>query len=93
MGRPKKIKTEQLAYHATVKVLGKLYMAEGSTALEAIANLKPLGAKGASLLTVTHGDAKREKIFSHPMTFKLFSASRMMREVALKNIKILFDNL
>lgn len=88
--RKPKVKTEYLA-SIDIQLLGRTYTAKGKTAREAIENLKAKNTKGHSILTVSKGDIKRDKIISAPLTFKLFSESKLMREIALKNIVMLFD--
>lgn len=78
------------SYSARIKVLGKLYNSTGNSAREAIENLKPSIGKGMSILTISKDNRKIEKILSAPQTYRLFSSSRMMREIALKNVSMLF---
>lgn len=90
-------KTKQVVvepFSATIKILGKFYHSTGSTALEAIENLKPDGkCAGNCVISVSKGDVQREKILPAFQTFRLFSPSRMMREMALKSVGNLFQNL
>ena len=79
-------------YSATIKILGKMFTSTGSTALEAIENLAQEGkCAGGSVLTITKGDEKREKILPAFQTFRLFSKSKMMRQLALKGVSSLFN--
>lgn len=88
-----------MKYKATIKVLGQFHKAEGSTAIEAISNLKVPLARGTSILilerTMEKGEGietvKIEKIFGNLLTVRLFSQSPSMREVGLKQAKTLFD--
>jgi|SRR3990167_3660828 len=81
-------------YKASIKILGKIYASTGSTAKEAIENLKPIGkCAGVSVITVSKGEIKREKILTSVNTFRLFSLSPTTRNVAIKNMSILFDNI
>lgn len=83
MARPKKIKE---GYHASIKILGKFYEADGATPSEAIANLEPFGKiSGVTVLTITHGDKKQERILPRHATQRLFSSSPLMRELFLKS--------
>lgn len=80
-----------LAFQASIRVLGKIYRAEGGSVTEALANLKPSGvAKGMSILTVTNAKQSRERILNSIQTMNLFSPSRIRREIALKNTSLLF---
>lgn len=87
-------KAKVLPYSASIKVLGRLYTSTGTTAREAIENIKIDGvAKGMSILEITKGEVKRSKILTPALTFRLFSASRMMREIALKNASLIFEGI
>lgn len=79
-------------YLASIKLFGKLYTANGETAVEAISKLE-VGkvAKGASVLTITKGDRIHSKILNTVQVMRLFTPSRVMREVALKQVSSLFD--
>lgn len=90
---PRKRSVKKAEYTATIKAFNRFFTATGSTAREAVENLNVPNAKGVSVLTVSKGEVKRDKILSHSMTFKLFSQSRLMREIVLKNIGAYFDNL
>jgi len=79
-------------YEASIKVLGQFYKSKGSTSKEAIENLKVGNfAKGVGVLEITKGDVKKSKILPAPQVFRLFSASPLMREIALKNVGLMFD--
>jgi hypothetical protein len=91
-----KVKVKKVAptaeYSASIKVVGKVYTASGGSALEAIANLKPEGQpKGISILTISKGGQKRERLLGRPLTFRLFSPSPLMREIALKQVSLISD--
>ena len=93
-----KTKTPRVAknkvYLASIKVLGKKYEAKGSSAKEAIGNLKVGNvAKGMSVLEITKGKVSKSKILNHPQTFRLFTLSKLMREVALKQVSLMFDGI
>ena len=80
-------------YKATLSVLGRKYQAEGTTAQEAVANLKPTNVKGKGILSIEHGKDKREKILMPHIASRLFNTVGLNREVALKNISLLFAGL
>lgn len=86
--KPRASKTE---YTANIKVVGQNYTAKGKTAREAIENLKVKNAKGTSILSVSKGDIKKDKVIPAILTFRLFSESKLMREIALKNTVMFFD--
>ena len=90
-GSVKPSKNIPLDYSASIKILGKTYTSKGATAREAIENLKADRAKGMGILIVSNGKTKKERILNSRQTFQLFSASRMMREIGLKNTSIFFD--
>ena len=81
-------------YNASIKIFGKFYTATGSTAKEAIANLKPEGvSKGMSVLTISKGDVKKERILNTMQTYRLFSVNPLMKELAIKNVALFFENI
>jgi hypothetical protein len=84
-------KPERTPYTATVRVLGRTYTAKGKTAKDAILNLKPQNCKGRAVLTLTKGKVTREKILAPIICYRLFNGSPMTREIALKNVGLLFD--
>lgn len=89
--RGKKVKK---TYKASIKVLGKIYTSEGGTGPEALSSLKVGNvAKGMSILTLSNGTLTKEKVLPSNATSRLFSPSRLTREIALKNITILFSGL
>lgn len=81
-------------YSASIKILGNIFTSKGATVLEAIENLKPQGkCAGTSVLSVSNGETKRDKILPAYQTFRLFSPSKMMRNLALKGVSNLFENI
>lgn len=78
---------------STLKISGKTYESKGKTVLEAITSLKPEIARGMGLLTITNGEATKEKVLtSHTVRGMFGAVSRLQKEVALKNISQLFPN-
>src|SRR3990167_6730080 len=75
---------------SSLKVLGKIYTAEGSTIQEAILNLKPELVKGVGILTLQKGNVKKEKVVRPQIINNLFGkyVSRVSREVAIKQISM-----
>ncbi len=82
-----------MKFTATLKVMAQTYSAKGDSAKDAIFALKPKNAKGKGILTVQNGDQKRERVLTPMITSRLFNTVGLNREVALKNISILFDGL
>jgi hypothetical protein len=80
-------------YQALLKVLGKTYSAEGSSVGEAITSLKPLNCKGRGILTITHGEAKKDRILTNVTTYRLFNSHGFTKEIAIKNIISLFQGI
>lgn len=81
---------KKAVYSATIKIMGKPFSSKGETVQDALKNLNVGVAKGVSILTITKGDVSRTKTLTPPQTFRLFSASRIMREVGLKQVSNLF---
>jgi hypothetical protein len=81
-------------YTIRVKNLGKVYTSEGNTLREAFLNLDvKIDGRGISLLVVSDGTMTRERIVQGRYLFNLLHASRMMKEIALKQLLMLFGNL
>ena len=77
-------------YTANAIVMGKKYQGNGATVSEAIGKLKVENCKGKLILSVSDGTATRERVIMPNTAFRLFSASRMMKEIALKQTSQLF---
>ena len=90
-----KIISEKDAYSATifVPVLKQKYTNTGATLVEAIGGLDVKNVKGMAILTVTHGNVSKDKILPANNVFRLFSASPLMREIAIKNVCIRFQGI
>lgn len=79
-------------YSASIKVLGKTYTSEGDSVLDALTRLEgPKVARGVSLLLVSKGSSSKGRILSSISVSRLFSPSKLTREMALKNTSLLFD--
>lgn len=82
------------SYTAKLRCLGKDYTSIGENLKEAIAGISYTGKIGGLVvLTVTHGDTKRERVLNSVIANRLFTRSTVMRELAIKNMVTLFDNL
>lgn len=78
-------------YRATLIVLGKKYTAGGDTVLEALGSLTGFGnIKGKVIISVEHDGVTRERVFMPSVAFRMFSGSRMAREISLKQTASLF---
>lgn len=78
---------------SSVKLFGKTYIATGKTVLEAISKLKPEVARGASVLVLEKGKARKERILTAQNTMRVFgSLGKLAREIALKQVSQLFDS-
>lgn len=78
-------------YEINVKIFGKRWQSKGVTLEEAISNLSIPNARGVSVWTVRNGDTVREKVVSNSITSRLFNSHGMMKDIALKQIKTLFE--
>ena len=81
-----------MKYKASIKVLGKSYEAQGESKSQAIENLKVGGvARGMSILVLSKGNESKSKVLPSTQTSRLFSPSKLVREIALKNVALRFD--
>ena len=77
-------------FTALAIVLGKKYNAKGATVSEAISNLKVDNCRGKLILSVSNGETTRERVIMPMQAIRLFSLSRLSREIALKQTSQLF---
>jgi len=89
-----KKRTTKPQFSASVRILGKTYVAKSSDLRKAIESLD-VGkvAKGVSILEVSHGDSKKSVILPPAQTFRVFSSSGMVREIAMKNLLLRFSGI
>ena len=81
-------------YTANAIVMGKKYQGKGATVSESLDNLTGMGnIKGKLILTITHDERKRERVIMPNMAFRLFSASKIMHDIALKQVSSLFSDV
>ena len=80
-----------MTYTATLTVMGQKCIATGETAIGAISNLKPKNVKGKGVLSIEHEGATRERILMPHIVQRLFNSVGLNREVAMKNIQMLFS--
>lgn len=93
MAKKKAPKQETVEFTAklVLKALGKTYEATGATLLAAIDSLKPVNARGVSILTVSKGSKSKERILQANITQRLFNSHGHTREIFLKNAVLLFQ--
>jgi hypothetical protein len=85
-------KPKTASYKLVMVIDGRTYKSTGKTVLDALSSLKVDGlSRGRAVLTATHGDKTREKILNPTMVNRLLHQSPTFRQIALKNISLLFD--
>jgi len=90
--KPRAKKSEKPIYVASIKVLGKIYTSNGSTPREAIESLKVGNtARGMSVMMVSNGKDSSSKVLTSIQTMRLFSQAKLVREIALKNVALMFN--
>jgi len=81
-------------YNVSIKVLGKTYEAKGTSVKEALEKLTIRNLKGVrGIVTVEHGDVKKDRILMPLQATRLFNSHGLMREVAIKNVSTLFQGI
>lgn len=80
-------------YKATVKILGKVYASSGESLMDVITNLKPVNCKGRGILVIEHNNVKKERILTNVLTYRLFNSHGMTRDVAIKNVSLMFQGI
>lgn len=73
--------------------MGRTFKAEGDSLQKAVEALKIGMARGSLILTVTHGKNTKERVFNHFVAHRLFNARGITKEVALKNISLMFEGI
>ena len=73
--------------------MGKTYEAEGDTVTEALNKIQLRAVAGKSILVISNKDNKIERVLPHPIARRAFTMIGMTREVAIKNLSLLFNNL
>jgi len=88
-----KKKVEKKSYTATAIVMGRKYTGKGKTVEDAINALKLGNNKGKVILSVTNGKDTKEKVLNPAQMNRLFNSFGLVKEVAMKNIKIIFEGI
>ena len=90
MPRKKTAKVEEELVTASVRIANKVFTAQGETPYKAIENLNVGASRGMGVLSLTKNGVTQTRILPIGRTAKLFSMSRLMREVGLKQVSSLF---
>lgn len=81
-------------YNADLYTGGRHYLGSGNTVLEALEGITVRATHVKGVLRVTHKDQMREKILVPNAMNRLFApSSRIVKEIAYKNILVLFDGI
>ena len=78
-------------YSIQVKCFGKWWASKGETLEAAISNMKIPNAKGMSIWKVVHNGNVKEKVVGHLITSRLLNSRGVVKEVAMKQFKLLFE--
>lgn len=81
------------AYTASINIFGTTYTSTAPSVKECLEALQARNVKGHGVLVVSHGEVKKDRILNSGQVFRLFSASRMMREIAIKQVSMMFDGI
>lgn len=87
-------KAKEAPYTASIKILGRIYTANASD-LKTVVSSLPVGkvAKGMSILEITHGERKKSVILPPPQTFRVFSSSGLVKEIAMRQLLTKFAGI
>ena len=80
-------------YKASLKVSGRTFSAEGDTIFQAISNLETGNIKAPSVLTISNGEKKKERILPRRATMLTFNSHGLTRSVQVKNTSLLFQGI
>jgi len=78
-------------YEITALIGGRKTTATGKTVYQALEKLTPGNVHGRVILTVKKGNAVKDRIIPTPTARRMFNNVGLTREVALKNISVMFD--
>lgn len=78
-------------YKATLKVAAQTYTSRGDSPIDAISKLSVSNVKGKGILVVENSKNRKERILTPFLLSRVFSQSKLTRQVALKNLAILFN--
>ena len=73
--------------------MGKTYEAEGDTVTEALNKIQLRAVASKSILVISNKNNKIERVLPHPIARRAFTTIGMTREVAIKNLSLIFNNL
>lgn len=91
---PRQPAQKKTAVEVSLLLAGKTYKASGKTAKDALLKLQPPFSIKAGVLTIKKGKKSREKIVYPQVINRLFrEQSPTLREIALKNVGILFNDI
>jgi hypothetical protein len=81
------------SFIVTFKTFTNTYISTGKTIEDALNNLNVDGKiANVSVMTVSNGLNKRERVINFIQAHRLFSKSNVIRTIALKNMALLFGN-
>lgn len=86
-------KTDQDKYELALTVGSRKFQSTGSTFEEALRNLKPLNPKGRCMLYVKKGNTEKHRVLTQFLVNRLFTASNFTKEVAIKNLTMLYQGI
>jgi len=90
--KPKETKKKKPKYSVSVLMSGKKFESNGTTLEEALTNLKVMGiARSKVVVTVSKGKDTKERVLLPFTVNKLISLSPSMKQIAVKQIAILFN--
>lgn len=94
MPAPKKAKKAK-EYTARLNINGKVYEAEGASPTEALGAFKVTGTipRTKGILIMEREGVIRTRILAPFVVQRMFSPSPLAKEIALKNLSLLFEGL
>lgn len=80
-------------YTASLKILGREFKSEADSIELVLKELKPVKVRSKSVLKIGKGDSFKERVLTPYLTHRLFFASGLTRDIAIKNTVLLFQGL
>lgn len=89
-----KAKKKKKVYKVSFKILGKTYEQTGDNVTEALNKFEIRNVKGVrGIMIVEHNGVRKERILMPLQATRFFSSHGLGKEIAVKNLSILFQGI
>lgn len=81
------------SYEVTASIMGRTYIAKGKSVAEALARMTTGNSKGKCVLSVKKGTVTKIRVLMPALSYRLFSGAGLTKEIAIKNVALMFDGI